>query len=262
MTNFIVGAPPPLVDEIEFWAHQSSEHALFMQLGLTDPTLKANAEKLHGRWESFRVGERRIEDALALALETRALQLDIHDRLTRGQWLGWLFPTFIDHIRREGDYFITKLTGQPLSASDECRAWHRFMAEHAAFAAHLLDPTEAAQIQAALLYEDEFSRLEHACASAMNEQLVMLSEQRGRELDAYFTGLGIGKQGGAKSIIHPLLAEHVVREGRRFLATMRQSGLRFRSETIQRMNNEVGASPAFARARICTAGATGCVTEW
>lgn len=43
--------------------------------------------------------------------------------------------------------------------------------------------------------------------------------------------------------------------------TTAQTGLQFRSETIQRMNDAAGAFPAFARARICTEQVTGCATE-
>lgn len=207
-------------DDIDFWSRQLSEHALFMQLGLEDAPLRARADQLHKAWERYRGGSRDVQGAISLVLETRGFKLEVFDRLNRGEWLGWLWPLFIDHIRREGDYFLGILQGTPLAPGAECQAWLTFMAEHAAFARQLLDPSEAAQIQRALELQGQFTSLFHHCGSTIGGQLTALSERSGQDLDAYLNALGIGKPDGVKSIIHPVLAEHVVREGRRFLVTM------------------------------------------
>jgi Domain of unknown function (DUF2935) len=214
------GMTLPIADDIEFWSRQLSEHALFMQLGLDDKRLKRIAEGLHAQWERYRHGPRAVSTAISLVAATRELQTEVHSRLVEGSWLGWLWPLFIDHIRREGDYFLTKLQGQLLSDVDECKTWLTFMAEHAAFASHLLDPSEAQRIQQALTLLGDFNHLWRGCAPSMNEQLLSLTRRSGLELDAYFKSLGIGTPGAARSIIHPALAEHVVREGQRFLLTI------------------------------------------
>lgn len=216
----ISGVSLPIADDIKFWSRQLSEHALFMQLGLDNKSLKSSAEGLHAQWERYRHGPRTVVNAIALVVATRELQTEVHSRLIGGEWLGWLWPLFIDHIRREGDYFLTKLQGQLLSNSDECKTWLTFMAEHAAFAAHLLDPSEAQRIQQALTLLGNFNHLWQGCGTALNEQLLALTTSNGLDLDAYFNSLGIGTPGAARSIIHPVLAEHVVREGRRFLLTI------------------------------------------
>ena len=59
-----------------------------------------------------------------------------------------------------------------------------------------------------------------ACSTSLNDQLLSLTTRSGQDLDAYLKNLGIGKPGAARSIIHPVLAEHVVREGQRFLQTI------------------------------------------
>ena len=210
----------PLADDIEFWSRQAGEHALFMALGLRDPVLKRRSEDLHKAWERFRAGPRPVPEALSLVAAGRDLKTEVHARLSRGEWLGWLWPLFIDHIRREEDYFAGALQGAKLDAVTECQVWLTFMAEHAAFAAHLLDPSEAERIRQAIEAQGKLGELYRACGSAMNQQLLSLTQRSGMDLDAYMNGLGVGKPGGAKSIIHPALAEHVVREGRRFLATM------------------------------------------
>lgn len=216
----ISGIALPIADDIDFWSRQLSEHALFMQLGLDDKRLKDEAERLHKQWESFRRGPRAVPDAIALVRGTRDFKTEVHSKLVAGEWLGWLWPLFVDHIRREGDYFLGKLQGQMLSDADECATWITFMGDHAAFAMHLLDPSEAERIRQALTLLGNFNQLWQGCGTSMNQQLLSLTTRSGLDLDAYFKSLGVGKPGGARSIIHPVLAEHVVREGQRFLATM------------------------------------------
>ena len=216
----ISGIALPIADDIDFWSRQISEHALFMQLGLDDKRLKAEAERLHKQWESYRRGPRTVPDAIALVQGTRNFKTEVHSRLVAGEWLGWLWPLFVDHIRREGDYFLGKLQGTMLSDADECKTWITFMAEHAAFAAHLLDPSEAARIQQAIAMLGTLNELWKACSVSLNDQLLSLTTRSGLDLDAYLKSLGIGTPNAARSIIHPALAQHVVREGQRFLMTM------------------------------------------
>ena len=216
----VSGVAMPIADDIEFWSRQMSEHALFMQLGLDDKRLKSDAEGLHKQWERFRSGSRTTADAIALTRGTLDFKTHVHSRLVAGEWLGWLWPLFVDHIRREGVYFLGKLQGVSLSDADECATWITFMAEHAAFAAHLLDPSEAERIQQAIAMLGTLNHLWKACSTALNDQLLSLTTRSGVDLDAYLKNLGIGKPGAARSIIHPVLAEHVVREGQRFLLTI------------------------------------------
>lgn len=215
-----VGSMMPVADDIEFWGRQESEHMLFMSLGLVDKDLKRRAEGLHNSWEAFRRGPRRVNDAIPLVLTTQEFKAQVLTRLNNGEFLGWLFPLFVDHIRREGDYFLAALRGQKFDSCTEAQIWLTFMAEHSAFAAHLLDPSEAEEIRKALELQSQLGALFHNCGSALSDQFKALTMKSGQDLDAYFNSLGIGKPDGAKSVIHPLLAEHVVREGRRFLQTM------------------------------------------
>lgn len=213
-------------DEINFWSRQLAEHALFLQLGLVDTPLKIRAQELHEQWQQLHntlsklpVREAAAE-ALRLAIELRGLQNHLLERQAKGQWIGWLWPLFIDHTRREGDYFIGRLQHKMLSSENECQTWLTFMAEHAAFTAHLLDPTEGGSIQRATGFITEFERLRGGCA-ALNGQLLEFTEKAGVGLDNYLKNLGVGTP-QLKSIIHPVLAEHVMREGQRFLQEVRR----------------------------------------
>jgi hypothetical protein len=225
-------------DLIVFWSRQLSEHALFLSLGIEMLDVRRDALDQHRNWEKFR--ETKVarlkplsdpgpvaEEALELSRVLRGLKTHIYDRLDGGEWLGWIFPSFVDHTRRELDYFVEAVTreqeGKKRSrkdtVSEELSSWLRFMREHAGFAAHLLDPEEKDLHRRAMAIEDELGRAEQLCAGGM-EQLVTLSDKAGKILDSYFHSSGLGTR-QTKSIVHPILAAHVVREGEEFLRTIK-----------------------------------------
>jgi hypothetical protein len=219
LTNVVQIRALPVASEIDFWSRQLSEHALFLHLGLEDAKLKQEALAQHKAWEAFRKSVRAhdVPAVLALTASLRAFKTDVLDRMNKGEWLGWLFPLFIDHIRRELDMFVAHLRNEPLPAGELCE-WQRFMMEHAAFAGHLLDPVESRLILDARKHVGTFAALQSGCGATTSSMLA-LSHRAGRELDAYFTQSGIGTP-KVKSVIHPVLAAHVVREGQRFLQTV------------------------------------------
>ena len=207
--------------QIEFWSRQFSEHALFLSLGIVaDPRLAKEAARQQGLWEAFRASglssgaakDRFIE----LSTQLATLKGDVLARLEGGEWLGWLFPSFVRHILSELLWFTSRLEAKapPAYGMPDVRSWLRLMAEHAAFAAHLLDPVEVKLIREARTLLGALQGL-GSCGSTL-PTLVDLSERAGRQLDQYLVASGIGTP-KVKSVIHPVLAAHVVREGRMFL---------------------------------------------
>lgn len=206
-------------DDFAFWGNQATEHALFMHLGLEDPALKAEALRLYESMKAaYDAGPAGQEHFLFLLGRSMEFKQRVLARLLQGEWLGWLYPLFVDHILREEAYFLAKLQGM-LPPLEEAPTWLRFMREHAQFAAHLIDPTESAAIATAGQQAGQLARLEGGCAVTCSPQLLALSERQGRELDQFFSTM---KPANPKSIIHPALAAHVVREGRRFVDVMQR----------------------------------------
>lgn len=209
--------------EFEFWGRQATEHALFMHLGLEDPALKKQALDIHNGLKSW-YDTLQLDPFLKNLETSMAFKRAVLARLNAGEWLGWLYPDFVDHVLREEEYFLAKLSqgvggGRGMPANIETATWLRFMGEHAQFAAQLVDPTEAQAMSRAAALARRFEGLHAGCThSTCGPQMVALSERAGRELDAFFSGM---KPAKPKSIIHPVLAAHVVREGRRFVETMR-----------------------------------------
>lgn len=209
-----VGAPMQETD-VDFWARQFSEHCLFFALGIDDARFKIPSQQLHQAWEAARPALD-LPTALSLAGKTRDLKTEILSTVNTGKWIGWIFPTFVDHTRRELDLFVAHATGRSVSRTQDATEWLRFMAEHAAFAAHLMDPIEAAKIRAALDVVGRMSRLQNACRRGVTDTLLALSNEAGQQLDGFVAN----QLPRAKSVIHPVLATHVLREGRRFLYTV------------------------------------------
>jgi len=208
-----VGSPSQEPD-LAFWARQLSEHCLFFSLGFEDVPFRTQAAALHKAWEQARPSIT-LPVALRLAAETRAYKTSALAALQE-RWLGWIFPTFVDHTRRELDLFVAHATGQVVSPTEDATSWLRFMAEHAAFAAHLMDPVEGQTIREALAFVGHFSQLQQACSKGVTDTLLAMSQNAGQGLDAFVAG-PVSK---ARSVIHPVLAVHVLREGRRFLYTV------------------------------------------
>ncbi len=207
--------------QIDFWSRQFSEHALFLSLGIVaDPKLSKEALRQQGLWEAFRAsglsGSAAKDRVIELASQLASLKGDVLARLEGGEWLGWLFPSFVRHILSELLWFTSRLEAKapPAYGMPDVRSWLRLMAEHAAFAAHLLDPVEVKLIREARTLLGALQGL-GGCASTL-PTLVDLSERAGRQLDQYLVASGIGTP-KVKSVIHPVLAAHVVREGRMFL---------------------------------------------
>ena len=202
--------PPDPREEFEFWGRQATEHMLFLHLGIEDVLIKAEAMRQHDRLaRAYEV--RDLNAFVALLRVAIATKQRVLDRLNAGQWLGWIYPLFVDHVLREERYFLARLAGADAPA-EEAKRWARFMAEHAAFAAHLIDPSETKWVATTTRFGEVLSEDADACARACTAQLVEMTARNTAELNAV---VGEMKPGRPASIIHPVLAAHVLREGER-----------------------------------------------
>jgi len=222
-------------DEVAFWLGspalpgQLVEHALFIHLGIEEPGLKQRALDVHQRTDAARAQYAGLDDRELLSVaarQTQAIrQLNVAclDAARLG-WIGWLWPLFLEHTLAELDYFVTRVWGAPGNPVQKqpgvtCENL-RFLAEHAAFAAQLLDPTEGALIDGARAAEQNLLGLGARCAEATQAAFRSLSEKAARDLDSYLKTSGIGTP-KVRSIVHPVLAAHVVREGERSIQAIK-----------------------------------------
>lgn len=204
-------SPMQQQDDLRFWLNQDREHNLFYMLGFQDPALKREAERLFNAYErAFRRGD--LSMALGVvpasqAFKTRALAI-LRPPFGAGK-AGYIWPSFVDHTKREIDMMLARQRPGGVASREEICFGDRMLAEHAAFAASLADPIEqAALATAARTASQGIGELANRCATETLGTLVGLSSQAQNTLDAFLHDPKVG----AGALIHPVLAEHVIRE--------------------------------------------------
>ncbi|MBQ9165990.1 MAG: DUF2935 domain-containing protein [Oscillospiraceae bacterium] len=141
------------------------------------------------------------------------------------------YPLLIEHILREARLYranLLRLEGRCDRKCQELRDselfWNQIMMEHAMFIRGLLDPSEAELTDTADDFAEDYSKLLEAARTA-NDRVMDCNHSR--ELTTKFRDF---KQAGVegiencqiRSIILPLLADHVLREANHYLRLLEQ----------------------------------------
>ncbi|RCW48912.1 DUF2935 domain-containing protein [Paenibacillus prosopidis] len=241
------------LDEIRFWSRIMKEHSLFLKLGFRceDTQLIAEANQFYAVFEEI---ERRshaftvtADPELIKRFNTEVHNAASHIWAFKRKVLGLVlscqlpgannFPLLIDHTSREAFYFRNRLeelnTGRleplPDAIIDENVFFLRIMADHAKFIGHLLDPSERQLVEQARNFSNDFDQL---LFQARDLESMRPQSQTVPLLDQFLdqnrvsvkslrdfkkTAKDLIEACRIKSIIHPLLADHVFREAERFL---------------------------------------------
>ena len=131
------------------------------------------------------------------------------------------YPLLIEHILREARLYRARLRelesmkdcGCPEGCGDE-EFWNRIMMEHALFIRGLLDPCEEALIASANGFAGDYKRLLEGSGRGGAEELT----RKFRDFKA--AGAEGIEECKIRSIILPLLADHVLREANHYLRIM------------------------------------------
>ena len=135
------------------------------------------------------------------------------------------YPLLLEHIIREAKLYRTflqdaeryQLDGQTMKETEVF--WNQIMMEHAQFIRGLLDPTEDALIKTSDTFAQEYAallaRAREANDAAMGRQEALKETLRFRD----FKTTGVQGITGCKirSVILPLLADHVLREANHYI---------------------------------------------
>ena len=135
------------------------------------------------------------------------------------------YPLLIEHILREARLYRAHLmrleNRSNFSRQELCDSelfWNRIMMEHALFIRSLLDPSEEALVGSAGDFAADYKRLLEASAAAndkvMNGSSLALTQKFRDFKRASVDGIASCK---IRSIILPLLADHVLREANHYL---------------------------------------------
>ncbi|HEY2491576.1 MAG TPA: DUF2935 domain-containing protein [Paenibacillus sp.] len=241
------------LDEIRFWSRIMKEHSFFLGLGFRaeDTKLIKEANQFHTIFENI---ERRSYEfnsdtdpytirEFNTEVRNAATNIWAFKRMVLGLILQCKlpgqtnFPLLVDHISREANYFrnrleelnLGKLEPLPDAIIDENVFFLKIMADHAKFIGHLLDPSERKLVEQARDFSHDFDTLMFQAIDLSNmrpqSQTVPLLSQFVDEnrvsvkslRDFKKTARDLIDECRIKSIIHPLLADHVFREAERFL---------------------------------------------
>ncbi|MBU5307468.1 DUF2935 domain-containing protein [Clostridioides mangenotii] len=143
------------------------------------------------------------------------------------------YPLLIDHILREAQMYNTLLMN--IENREEINAdvkemelfWDQIMMEHAMFIRGLLDPTENDLINTANDYAKQYNDLLNSARAANEATLPSVTNQTLTETIKYRDFKAAGTEGIAeckiRSIILPLLADHVLREANHYIRLLNET---------------------------------------
>lgn len=142
------------------------------------------------------------------------------------------YPLLIEHILREAKLYrqiIFQLERKGTVLSDDLRQtelfWNQIMMEHAQFIRGLLDPTECELIKTADDFSDTYCRLLEKARSQDCLAMEELTRQSLETTEKYQEFKTAGTRGitscEIRSVILPLLADHVLREANHYLRILK-----------------------------------------
>lgn len=241
------------LDEIRFWSRIMKEHSLFLKLGFRceDTQLISEANYFYSTFEAIE-SRAHAFDAGTDSQSIQRFNVEVHTAAShiwafKRKILGLIlqcrlpgqnnFPLLVDHTSREAFYFRNrleqlnagKLDPLPDAIINENVFFLRIMADHAKFMGHLLDPSERMLVEQARQFSEEFDQLLFQArdidSMRPQSQTVPILDQFLDQNKVSVTSLRDFKKTARdlveacriKSIIHPLLADHVFREAERFL---------------------------------------------
>ena len=170
-------------------------------------------------------------DALALVEQLIAYKEEVLSQVNSCRLFTVNYPLLIEHILREARLYRAYL--RQLEGLDDCTCetlrsselfWNQIMMEHALFIRGLLDPTENELIQTANDFAADYRHLLDSAAAATTE---MMNRGNALELTEKFRDFkraGVEGIEGCKirSIILPLLADHVLREANHYIRLLEE----------------------------------------
>lgn len=139
------------------------------------------------------------------------------------------YPLLIEHIIREAKLYREYIQMLERNCEINCQSmkdiecfWNRIMMEHAMFIRGLLDPTEADLIKKADGFTNEYAALLESCCGAHNKMMGSDSLEKTIKFRDFKSAGAKGiEECRIRSVILPLLADHVLREANRYIRLLK-----------------------------------------
>lgn len=143
------------------------------------------------------------------------------------------YPLLIEHITREAklyrQYVEMLQSGNDINCQERKQVelfWNQIMMEHALFIRGLLDPTEEELINTADNFAKQYKELLQEARAMTDETINSITDKTIIETTKYRDFKKAGTEGIAgcqiRSIILPLLADHVLREANHYLRLLKE----------------------------------------
>lgn len=169
------------------------------------------------------------QTALKLLDGLIAFKETILKKVLCGEMFTANYPLLIEHIIREAKLYREYVDCLEKNGYLDNRSmkdvecfWNRIMMEHAMFIRGLLDPSENELFNSADKFADEYCELLNKCRDAQDNALGAASLELTQKLRDFKTaGVRGIEQCEIRSIILPLLADHVLREANHYIRLLK-----------------------------------------
>lgn len=159
-----------------------------------------------------------------LLKEVIAFQKELLDSASKCRIFITLYHEMLDHVTEEAEYYLKllkSLINRELpnkSLCEELNFWNDIMGEHAQFIDGMLDPTEKNLKETAEAIGRKFEKLVEQCTKTSENQIIKKSLESVEGIRDFKRASTEGiLKCKIKSIIPPLLADHVLREANHYL---------------------------------------------
>jgi hypothetical protein len=228
--------------ENRFWLEVLRDHSDFFTMLLPGDALAAHRKEAMSFRKTFddRLSKVRLKeldkdsylgfnkDAIEEGKRFIEWKLRMRDLQASGRIHSLIWPSFFQAAAHEADAYVTRLIrlnrGEPAVLRREVAdLWLGDGGDHAAMLAHFMDPGETRLIHDAMEAAKKFqsvraSESASATSAAPQDPVQQAAEERHRMESAIQKAVAENR---VQSIIHPLMADHMVREGLRFLEDLK-----------------------------------------
>jgi hypothetical protein len=140
------------MEDQAFWRDIFGDHAKFLELGLIEPTLKAEAKSFRALFQQ--PGIKLTETVYQLTnFKRKLLKLQ-----SEGTFIGFLYSSFIKHMLSEANYYLELMQGNVI---DLPYFWINHADEVLKLTQQTFDPAQIEQIIDVATKEEKFSNILH-----------------------------------------------------------------------------------------------------
>lgn len=216
-----------IVTEFTLTAERQTEKLTGIHINRNITERELNLSSCNCREITNRFGKVKALNRMALRLLNGliALKEEILNKVLSCQMFTMNYPLLIDHILREAKLYhkyvqMLETDGEiDMQSMKEVECfWNQIMMEHALFIRGLLDPSETELINSADTFAADYSALLNSCHNTQNRALTVDSMTKTRKFRDFKTAGAKGIEScQIRSLILPLLADHVLREANHFI---------------------------------------------